>query len=142
MTFNFDAPAFASAMNQDGNLLPLFRTALQSAQQALKEHFLGGAPAEELVRGRARVVDDLLIRAWHKLVTPSGGDEDIALVAVGGYGRGELHPGSDIDLLILLRNGDHAGYQERLERFLVFLWDIGLEVGHSVRSLQLSLIHI
>ncbi|MFZ5594895.1 MAG: [protein-PII] uridylyltransferase [Pseudomonadota bacterium] len=132
MTFNFDTPAFDSGTN----LLPLFRTALQSAQQALKERFLGGAPAEELVRGRARVVDDLLIRVWHKLVTPSGGDEDIALVAVGGYGRGELHPGSDIDLLILLRNGDHARYQDRLEQFLVFLWDIGLEVGHSVRSLQ------
>ena len=54
----------------------------------------------------------------------------------GGYGRGELHPGSDIDLLILLRNSDHVRYQERLEQFLVFLWDIGLEVGHSVRSLQ------
>ncbi|CAM5394612.1 Bifunctional uridylyltransferase/uridylyl-removing enzyme [Stutzerimonas stutzeri] len=59
----------------------------------------------------------------------------IALVAVGGYGRGELHPYSDIDLLILLDDSDHEIFRESIEGFLTLLWDIGLEVGQSVRSI-------
>jgi hypothetical protein len=57
----------------------------------------------------------------------------LALVAVGGYGRGELHPCSDIDILVIVPEGDGA-WRDRVAAFLTFLWDIGLEVGHSVRS--------
>ncbi|MDG4869376.1 nucleotidyltransferase domain-containing protein, partial [Guyparkeria sp. 1SP6A2] len=63
-------------------------------------------------------------------------DDGIALVAVGGYGRGELHPHSDIDLLLLLEHDDDTPYREPLSAFVTFLWDIGLEIGHSVRSLN------
>jgi [protein-PII] uridylyltransferase len=131
----FDKTAFEDTLNKGGNSLPLFRATLQAAHQAIKERFLNGTPAAELVRSRAEVIDYFVIQAWHRLVINRDSD-DLALVAVGGYGRGELHPGSDIDLLVLLRDNNHQIYQERLERFLVFLWDIGLEVGHSVRSLQ------
>ncbi len=62
--------------------------------------------------------------------------DDLALVAVGGYGRGELHPSSDIDIMVLLPKSDSADWQPDIERFLTFLWDIGLEVGHSVRSID------
>jgi len=65
-----------------------------------------------------------------------GGERDVALIAVGGYGRGELHPCSDIDVLILLPKSEVAGDHEGIERFLAFLWDIGLEVGHSVRTID------
>ena len=61
---------------------------------------------------------------------------DIALVAVGGYGRGELFPYSDIDLLVLLAQASDATLQGKLEQFLGTLWDIGLEVGHSVRTVD------
>ena len=57
-------------------------------------------------------------------------------MAVGGYGRGELHPCSDIDIMVLLPKSDSADWQPDIERFLTFLWDIGLEVGHSVRSID------
>jgi [protein-PII] uridylyltransferase len=57
-----------------------------------------------------------------------------ALLAVGGYGRGQLFPHSDIDLLILLPEPADARLQQKLETFVGTLWDIGLEVGHSVRT--------
>ena len=60
----------------------------------------------------------------------------VALVAVGGYGRGELHPCSDIDVMILLPKSGVTGGHDGIERFLAFLWDIGLEVGHSVRTID------
>ncbi|CAK0763497.1 (Protein-PII) uridylyltransferase / (Protein-PII)-UMP uridylyl-removing enzyme [Gammaproteobacteria bacterium] len=62
--------------------------------------------------------------------------EGIALLAVGGYGRGELHPGSDVDLMVLLGQAEHDLFRERIATWVTFLWDVGLEVGHSVRSLE------
>src|SRR5690606_4749512 len=53
-----------------------------------------------------------------------------------GYGRQELHPFSDIDILILLDEGSAQHYQENIQQFIMFLWDIGLEVGSSVRTLS------
>src|SRR5438552_14614395 len=61
---------------------------------------------------------------------------DAALVATGGYGRGELYPCSDIDLLVLLPDEPRAAEQERLERLIHSFWDIGLEIGHSVRTVR------
>src|SRR5690606_42108284 len=63
-------------------------------------------------------------------------DDNIALLAVGGYGRGELHPHTDIDLLILLKKSNTKPYKDSIERFLTFLWDIQLKIGQSVRSIR------
>ena len=60
----------------------------------------------------------------------------MALVACGGYGRGELHPASDVDILILLQRSPNKEAKTFIEHFIRFLWDIGLEVGHSVRSIK------
>ncbi len=113
--------------------LPLFRQQLAAANDELQRRFLAGEAVDTLVHARAGLMDQLLRRAWQRLVTADA--DDIALVAVGGYGRHELHPGSDIDLLILLAE-DHTAeaYAEAIERFLLFLWDLKLEVGQSVRS--------
>ena len=62
--------------------------------------------------------------------------KEVNLIAVGGYGRGELHPCSDIDVLILLPKSEVVAAEAGIERFLAFLWDIGLEVGHSVRTID------
>ena len=129
----FDQVAFDASLARNTPALGLFRDTVRQATALLKEYFLAGRSATELVFARARFVDTLLQHAWG-LFLPDDTD-DIALLAVGGYGRGELHPHSDIDLMILL--ADETGrYNEQLEAFLRFLWDIGLEVGHSVRTLD------
>jgi len=86
------------------------------------------------VRDRAALVDTLVRRAWRL----KAGDvaERATLVAVGGYGRGELLPCSDVDVMVLLPQGVGPSWTAPLERFLSFLWDIGLETGHSVRTVD------
>jgi [protein-PII] uridylyltransferase len=129
----FDAVALDRALAQDDAPIARFRDALDRAIEAQRQAFLAGTPASTLVPRHAGFVDIILRRAWARHFAAD--DADSALIAVGGYGRGELHLGSDIDLMILLRGGDHARYRDCIEPFITFLWDIGLEVGHSVRSL-------
>ncbi len=128
--------------NDQGNgtdALKAYRNALQSAGLTLREQFRNDVPVTELVRSRARLIDAVLVHAWLRFFRDPPSAE-IALVAVGGYGRSELQPASDIDLLILLANTDETGhytvFQQHIEEFITFLWDIGLEVGHSVRSVS------
>ena len=113
---------------------PVFRQVLSRGTELLQERFSAEAPVEDLVRDRALLVDIALRAAWARHAGKFGGD--LALIAVGGYGRGELHPCSDIDIMVLLPKSDSADWQPDIEKFLTFLWDIGLEVGHSVRSID------
>ncbi len=116
---------------EEGQFSPItFRQVLDQGTELLKDRFVADEPIEDLVRDRARLVDIVLRTAWVNLAG------DLALVAVGGYGRGELHPSSDIDIMVLLPKSESADWQPGIERFLTFLWDIGLEVGHSVRSID------
>jgi [protein-PII] uridylyltransferase len=111
-----------------------FRTALAEGDNRLKQRFLDDEPVERLVRDRARLVDSLLKTAWALHVGEFV--REVALIAVGGYGRGELNLCSDIDIMILLPKSEATPWQSNLERFLTFMWDIGLEVGHSVRTID------
>ena len=88
-----------------------------------------------LLHGLSRATDHLLLQVWSSHDLPAGA----ALVAVGGYGRGDLYPQSDIDLLILLRDELTAEEQALFEPLVALLWDLGLHVGHSVRSLSACL---
>jgi [protein-PII] uridylyltransferase len=111
------------------------RALLAESQRELRQRFLAEENVEVLVRARALFIDTLLTSLWSHLLEPSLAAR-MALLAVGGYGRGELHPYSDVDILILVPDGAPLAATERtqVEGLVTLLWDIGLEVGHSVRT--------
>lgn len=106
------------------------RAALVEGEQRIADAFRHDAPIERLVSARAELVDSVLVRAWQSLIDTS----NACLVAVGGYGRKELLPRSDIDLLVIYRDGMLDTIGPSIESFLTYLWDLGLDIGHSVRS--------
>jgi len=123
------------ALLADSNDSPAaFRELLRQAHEELKSRFLAEEPVEDLVHARAALVDAVFTEVWRSQALAAAGDW--ALVAVGGYGRGELHPCSDIDILLLVPEAPDARGRNALERLVTFLWDIGLEVGHSVRTVE------
>lgn len=127
----FDVSEFTRQL-ADNPTIECCKTAIATVTEAMHEQFRAGTPAATLIRQRAAFMDTLLGVLWNDI---DWGDSQLAIVAVGGYGRGELHPHSDIDLLFLL--GDNCQTcQEDLSGFLTLLWDIGLNIGHSVRSVQ------
>lgn len=111
----------------------LFKHVLKSSKQGLFDRFQQGVPVAHLVREHSAMVDLLTTCAWARFMPA---DEPAALVAVGGYGRRELHPASDIDLMILLDPGGIIRVGNTISDLVTFLWDIGLEIGHSVRTVD------
>lgn len=97
--------------------------------------FRGGAAAANLLIERAKAFDGWLHELWLQAFGGGGASQDIALFAVGGYGRGELHPQSDLDVLILSGNEVDAVTRQRIEGFVSALWDLNLRPGHAVRTL-------
>ncbi|HUO20796.1 MAG TPA: [protein-PII] uridylyltransferase [Steroidobacteraceae bacterium] len=126
-------PLLARAPEQFASLSEpaAWRELLRQAHEELKERFFAEEPVEDLVHARAALIDAALRAAWARHCAAHA---DWALVAVGGYGRGELHPASDIDILLLVPGAPDAAGSAAVERLVTFLWDIGLEVGHSVRT--------
>ncbi len=127
-----------------------FRTGKSALLQSFAQARPSAAAATGLLRGLVRHVDTTLAAAWaHAQMPPAA-----ALVAVGGYGRGELFPHSDVDVLVLLpsevKRSRGAGASDgrggpgtpgdalraAIERFVAACWDIGLEIGSSVRSVE------
>ena len=109
------------------------RALLRQAQEELRARFAEEEPVEALVRARARFTDLLLRTLWRQRL-PADLAGRLALVAVGGYGRDELHPYSDVDILVLVPAPLAENERASVEQLVAFLWDIGLEVGHSVRT--------
>ncbi|WAF84674.1 [protein-PII] uridylyltransferase [Metapseudomonas otitidis] len=130
----FDRGQFQAELALKSSPIAAFKKAIRQARDVLDARFANGRDIRRLVEDRAWFVDQILREAWARFDWSE--DADIALLAVGGYGRGELHPYSDIDLLILLDSADHETFREPIEGFLTLLWDIGLEVGQSVRSVD------
>ena len=129
----FDRSQFQAELALKSSPIPAFKKVIAKARQVLDERFLAGRDIRRLITDRAWFIDQILRAAWSRFDWDKGAD--IALVAVGGYGRGELHPYSDIDLLILLNDSEQELFRDPIEGFLTLLWDIGLEVGQSVRSI-------
>ena len=116
----FDRGQFQAELALKASPIAAFKKAIRHAREVLDGRFTSGRDVRRLVEDRAWFVDQILREAWDRLSWSE--DADIALLAVGGYGRGELHPFSDIDLLILLDNADHETFREPIERFLTLLW--------------------
>ena len=104
---------------------------LKSDRARIVAAFQAGGKPETLLQDLRVSVDAALVLAWNAFDLPSSA----ALVAVGGYGRGELFPYSDVDILILLESSAGSQLQTRLEALVQTLWDIGLEIGHSIRTI-------
>ena len=88
----------------------------------------------ELIENRSDFYDALLIQLWHEMGLSE--QQEIALIAVGGYGRREMFPLSDLDFLILVEQIPSPEIEEKITQFIQFLWDCGFEVGNSVRTLE------
>jgi [protein-PII] uridylyltransferase len=112
------------------------RRAYQQGKDALIERFRAARPTTtattQLLKALTRHVEATLAALWAQMDMPGGA----ALVAVGGFGRGELFPHSDVDVLVLLREEDahDPGVQARIGEFVTACWDIRLEIGHAVRT--------
>ena len=108
---------------------------LNNIGELIYTQFDQGVAIESLVLQKAQLIDRVLKFCIEQFIPPQK-NNDCCLVAVGGYGRGELLPGSDIDLMLLLKKKPSKELEEQISAFLTFLWDIGLEVGHSVRTIK------
>ncbi len=131
----FDEHEFATQLASGKPTIPLFKQANRDAQAVMDEHFRATLDANTLVHARAEFMDKLLAAVWRQFFPQDA--NNIALLAVGGYGRGELHPHSDIDILLLTR--DESAFNEHsdaMQGFITFMWDIKLDVGHGVRTLE------
>lgn len=106
---------------------------VKTIRSAVTSAFKQGAAVNECVIGYAMTIDHLLWHAWYNHELHSC---NATLLAVGGYGRTELHLQSDIDLMILLKDNHDSQTGEKLKVFLTYLWDTGLDIGHSVRTVK------
>jgi [protein-PII] uridylyltransferase len=114
-----------------------YQQALTHGKNALAEYHLEGGSSAVLARNLSWLTDQILLHAWRSLGSDQGITDAIDLIAAGGYGRAELNLESDIDLLILVGQADGAEdpmVTDFAERFIRFCWDIGIKVGHSLRS--------
>src|SRR6266699_391642 len=121
--------------------LDFFRQALAQGFDSLKVRHAEGASGQESVRTHARLMDDVIFSLTRLIADDADRArlEPTALVvtALGGYGRAELHPLSDIDLMVVYDGAELAPYVQRMMQELLYsLWDLGLQVGHSLRSLD------
>lgn len=109
-----------------------WRESLQLARQQIADAYLATPQAKTLLRQHTRVLDQLLRDIWRAYALPG----NVSLIAVGGYGRGDMFPHSDIDLLVLMPQHSSQQLQTDVESLIGTLWDIGLNIGHSVRTFQ------
>lgn len=111
------------------NHIIYYKNILKTADKKLADDFLDHKEVINLVRTRGWYVEQVIIQLWQLLID----NNKLALVAVGGFGRGDLHPYSDVDLLIL-KPRQAKTFDTQISHFIQALWDVGLDVGSSVRT--------
>jgi [protein-PII] uridylyltransferase len=109
-----------------------WRDEWRRGRAAIRDAFFARPDTPALLRAHARLTDRIVTAVWREV----GFASDVALVAVGGYGRGQLFPHSDVDVLVLLPDERDVTRDGEIERFIAGLWDVGLEVGHAVRTVE------
>ena len=114
-------------------IIPKCKDANNQFNAQLFQQFIDNAEVQELLHRRCDYVDDLLNQLWGHVGLDS---ECLSLIAVGGYGRGELHPHSDIDLLLLSKVSVTRAQCDKISQFITLMWDIKFDVGHSVRTIE------
>ena len=129
-----DPQVLETSLAGEGVAVAPLRNALKVARGEIENRFRAGLPVVRLLQQVSDMVDQVLVRLWRHLLGPDA--TSAALAAVGGYGRRELFPASDIDIMVLLEADCREGCEGQLERYVALLWDIGLEVGHSVRTVE------
>jgi [protein-PII] uridylyltransferase len=110
--------------------IAFWRAELARQRQILQQAFIADPDTGRLLREHGRLVDRVLRAVWSEAAMPAV----FALVAVGGFGRGQLFPYSDVDVVILLPADPDGDGKQAVERFFAALWDIGLEIAHAVRT--------
>ena len=113
-------------------LITRCKARLKGGSEALRSAYEAHPLTDPLLKGRSRLVDGVLLDIWKAFDLPASS----ALVAVGGYGREELFPCSDVDLLFLFDTPLDDDTSERLTQMIGLFWDIGLDIGHSVRTVN------
>jgi [protein-PII] uridylyltransferase len=131
---NVPAQPFIDALEGCADSITQCKAQLQAHQQLLDDAFSKGANTRDLIEARAQFIDQFLQKIWESFDWDA--KQAFCMVSVGGYGRGELHPHSDIDLLLILKKTPNPHNKNVIERFITFLWDCGLDLGHSVRTLK------
>lgn len=121
--------------------LKLYRSFIEIEEARVRQAHAAGLSGLAVAVQRAQMMDIVMMSIFRCAAHNYTGKDplNVALVAIGGYGRGTLNPGSDIDLLFLLPSPAHKLTKERkecVESILYLLWDLGFKVGHSSRSVE------
>jgi len=112
---------------------PCLKDALHRLRERELEQLHQGVALDELFRTRTGLVDAFITATWEEAGLD---DTHASLIAVGGYGRSELFPHSDIDILVLLADDAPAAVAVQVEALISRLWDAGLQLGHSTRTTE------
>ena len=111
-----------------------FKEFVKQMELAIQHKFDPQRPVDHLLKEKSEFIDEILISGWLHFLTDQA--DSHCLLAVGGYGREELFPHSDIDVAIVLNTEIDPVVHERIASFATFLWDIGLKPGLSVRTID------
>lgn len=119
-----------------GLAAPVIKERLAAGEKDLRKTHVESGSGTEICKSYTRLVDDVLKALFAFKAEELGSGEDIALVAVGGYGRGELNIRSDIDLMLLYKKRLTPEIENLTNQVLYSLWDTGLDLGFSIRSVE------